>query len=181
MSRIGNKSLTFPKGVALKVTDRVVEVKGPKGALSIPLPEGIDIEVDATHAHLTRPDDSKHYKQNHGTTRALIHNAIVGVSEGYEKRLEIVGIGYKAAIDPDGSLRLNIGYSHQVVITPRPGVKITAPDPTRVFVNGIDRQAVGETAANIRAVREPEPYQGKGIKYAGEHIIRKEGKRAGKK
>ncbi|MFA5235285.1 MAG: 50S ribosomal protein L6 [Bacilli bacterium] len=181
MSRIGYKPLTFPEGVTLKVTGREVEVKGPKGTLTIAIPEGIDIKADAAQAILARPDDSKHYKQNHGTTRALIHNAIVGVSQGYEKRLEIVGIGYKAAIDPDGSLRLNIGYSHQVVITPRPGVKITATDATHVIVTGIDRQAVGETAANIRAVREPEPYQGKGIKYAGEHIIRKEGKRAGKK
>jgi large subunit ribosomal protein L6 len=181
MSRVGKKLLTIPEGVTLTLNERIVEVKGPKGSLNVALPHHIDIKIEGAHASVTRPDDTKINRQNHGTTRALINNAIVGVSQGYEKKLEIIGIGYKGVIDPDGSLRLNIGFSHQVVITPRPGVKIVCTDPTKVVVSGIDRQAVGETAANIRAVRPPEPYQGKGIKYAGERIIRKEGKRAGKK
>ena len=181
MSRVGKKDLILPAGVSAHVGTHEVEIKGPKGSLKIALPHGIEVALNGDHVHVTRADDLKVNRQNHGTVRALIHNAVVGVSKGYEKKLEIIGIGYKAMIDPDGSLRLNIGYSHQVVITPRPGVKIVATDATKVAVSGIDRQAVGETAANIRDVRPPEPYQGKGIKYVGEHIIRKEGKRAGKK
>ncbi len=181
MSRIGNLLLTVPADVTLTEKDRVVEVKGKLGTLHINLPDGIELHVEGNHAAVKRPDDTKINKQNHGTVRALLKNAIHGVTKGYEKRLEIIGIGYKAAVQADGTLLLNIGYSHPVIITPKPGVKIITPDNTKVIVSGIDRQAVGETAANIRAVREPEPYQGKGIKYAGEHIIRKEGKRAGKK
>ncbi|HAK05180.1 MAG TPA: 50S ribosomal protein L6 [Firmicutes bacterium] len=181
MSRVGKKDLIIPQGVTVTPSQHEVEVKSAKGSLKVTLPQGIEVSVKETSAHVTRADDSNVNRQNHGTVRALLHNAIVGVSQGFEKKLEIIGIGYKAMIDPDGSLRLNIGYSHQVVITPRPGVKLSCPDATKVLVSGIDRQAVGETAANIRSVREPEPYQGKGIKYAGEHIIRKEGKRAGKK
>lgn len=180
MSRVGHKLLTMPAGVTLTETDRVITVSGKKGKLNIALPEGINLKIEGTHALVTRADDSKVSKQNHGTTRAHLQNAINGVSKGYEKRLEIIGIGYKALMEGE-NLRLNIGYSHPVIITPKPGVKITCVDPTRLLIEGIDRQAVGETAANIRAVREPEPYQGKGIKYAGERIIRKEGKRAGKK
>jgi len=180
MSRVGHKPLTLIKGVTMSEANRVVEVKGPKGTLHIALPEGINVKFEGVHVLTTRPDDSKVNKQNHGTTRAHLQNAINGVSKGYEKRLEIIGIGYKAMMEGD-NLRLNIGYSHPVIITPKPGVKITCIDATRLLVEGIDRQAVGETAANIRAVREPEPYQGKGIKYVGERIIRKEGKRAGKK
>jgi len=181
MSRVGSKVLEMPKGVSLTLVGRSVEIKGPKGTLSVALPAGIDFKMEGAHAHITRQNDDLQTKENHGTTRALIHNAIVGVSKGYEKRLEIVGIGFKAAVVEQGALRLNIGYSHSVIIVPRPGVKISTPDPTNIIIEGTDRQAVGETAATIRAVRKPEPYQGKGIKYRGEHIIRKEGKRAGKK
>ncbi len=181
MSRVGNKPLTIPAGVTLTLVERTVTVKGPKGTLHVALPHGIDFKLEGAEATLSRPDDTKFYKQNHGTTRAHLNNAIVGVTAGFEKRLEIVGIGYKATMIAGGILRLNIGYSHVVDIAPRPGSTITAPDTTNVIISGVDRQAVGETAANIRAVREPEPYQGKGIKYKGERIIRKEGKRAGKK
>jgi len=181
MSRVGYKTLEIPAGVTLTLEGRHVNVKGPKGTMAVALAEGIDFSLEGAHAHLTRQNELLQTKENHGTTRALLHNAIVGVSKGFEKRLEIVGIGFKAAIVEQGALRLNVGYSHPVVITPRPGVKISTPDATNIVVEGIDRQAVGETAANIRSVRKPEPYQGKGIKYRGERIIRKEGKRAGKK
>lgn len=181
MSRIGNKHLTAPAGVKIELQPHVVTVSGPKGKLEVLIPEGITVEVKDHHYEIHRDHDEKHLRQQHGTTRALIHNAIVGVSQGYKKQLEIIGIGYKAAVDQQGNLKLNIGYSHEIVVEPRPGVKITAPEATKVIVEGIDRQAVGETAAVIRSKRKPEPYLGKGIRYLGEKIIRKLGKRAAKK
>jgi len=180
MSRIGNKIIEIPAGVTVDIKDNNITVKGPKGTLTNTFNPHITYKVEGNHLTVCRPDDSIAMKTIHGTTRALLHNMVVGVSEGFKKKLEIVGIGYRAAMRGE-NLVLNIGYSHEVVITPDPGAKITTPSQTEVLVEGADRQAVGQTAARIRAVRKPEPYKGKGIKYENEFILRKEGKRAGKK
>lgn len=181
MSRIGKKPITIPAGVTVTVKEgNVVEVTGPKGTLVNTFFKNIAIEVNGNEVVLARPDDSITNKTFHGTTRALLNNMIVGVSEGFKKELEIVGIGYRASLRGK-NLVLNIGYSHEVVITPLEGVTITVKDPTHLEVTGADKQKVGQIASQIRAVREPEPYLGKGIKYKGEVILRKEGKRASKK
>lgn len=180
MSRIGKKVITLPAGVTLKVENGVATVTGPKGTLSQAFNHNITIEINGNEVHVKRPNDTKIMRELHGTTRALLHNMVVGVTEGFKKNLDIVGIGYRAQMRGNDVV-LNIGYSHEVVIKPEPGVKISTPSATEIVVEGIDRQAVGQTAANIRAVREPEPYKGKGIKYRNEFILRKEGKRANKK
>lgn len=178
MSRIGLKVIALPAGVEIKEENGVLAIKGPKGTLNVKLPECISYKVEDGHLSFARANDEKHTKQLHGTIRAEVNNAIVGVSTGFKKDLEIVGIGYRAQLR-GSSLVLNIGFSHEVVIKPEEGVKIEVPDPLKITVSGIDRQAVGQTAAKIREVRPPEPYQGKGIHYVGETILRKEGKRAG--
>ena len=181
MSRIGKKPITVPAGVTITVNEgNFVEVKGPKGSLTNKFDSRIAIEVNGNECVLTRPDETKLMKTLHGTTRALLNNMVVGVSEGYSKKLDIVGIGYRAALRGK-NLVLNIGYSHEVVITPSEGVTITVIDPTHLEVSGYDKQKVGQIASQIRAVREPEPYLGKGIKYKDEVILRKEGKRSSKK
>lgn len=180
MSRIGNRVIEIPAGVTVNFDGNHVVVKGPKGTLENTFNPHLTYKTEGNTITVVRPDDSISMKTIHGTTRALLHNMVVGVSEGFKKKLEIVGIGYRAAMRGE-NLVLNIGYSHEVVITPDTGVKISTPSATEVLVEGADRQAVGQTAARIRAVREPEPYKGKGIKYANEFILRKEGKRAGKK
>lgn len=178
MSRIGLKAIDLPKEVTFSQANGVCSIKGPKGSLDVKIPFGIVVEVKDDKVHCSRQDDA--YKANHGTARALLHNAIVGVTKGFKKEITIVGIGFRAAM-VGNVLNLHIGFSHEVNIVPEKGVKVTCIDPTNIVVEGIDRQAVGQTAANIRAVRKPEPYQGKGISYKGEHILRREGKRAGKK
>ena len=180
MSRIGNKVISIPAGVTVTVEDRNVKVSGPKGNLVVPLNHGINVEIDGATLVCKRESDVKQVKQNHGTVRANIHNAIVGVSEGYKKELEMRGIGYKAQLQGN-SVVLWAGYSHTVTIVPNEGVKVTLPSPTEITVEGIDKQAVGQTAARIREVRRPEPYLGKGIRYKDEHVVTKEGKRAGGK
>ncbi|MCI6358300.1 MAG: 50S ribosomal protein L6 [Erysipelotrichaceae bacterium] len=180
MSRIGNRIITIPAGVTIENNNNTVTVKGPKGTLTNTFNHHMVIKVEGEHMTVARPDDSITMKTIHGTTRALLHNMVVGVSEGFKKKLVIVGIGYRAAMRGE-NLVLNIGYSHEVVIEPDAGVKISTPSITEVVIEGADRQAVGQTAARIRAVRKPEPYKGKGIKYENEFILRKEGKRAGKK
>lgn len=181
MSRIGNKAITVPSGVELTIgAKNEVTVKGPKGTLSRSFYPELGIELKENILTVTRPNDEKHVKQLHGTTRALLNNMIVGVSEGFTRSLELVGIGYRANISGT-KLTLNMGYSHPVVFEVEQGVTITTPTPTEVIVTGIDKQRVGEWAANIRAVRKPEPYKGKGIRYKGEIVRRKEGKTAGKK
>ena len=180
MSRIGHKVINIPAGTTVDVNTNVVTVKGPKGELTTTFNPMFTYEINGTELTVKRPNDLKQTKALHGTTRALLHNMIVGVSEGFKKSLIIVGIGYRAQMRGN-DLVLNIGYSHEVVITPEQGVKITCTSATELVVAGCDRQAVGQTAARIRAVREPEPYNGKGIMFKDEHIIRKEGKRAGKK
>lgn len=180
MSRIGNKIITIPAGTTVSFEGNVATVKGPKGTLTATFNENMEFHVEGDTITVKRPNDSKTMKELHGTTRANLNNMIVGVSTGFQKRLNIIGIGYRAQMRGT-NLVLNIGYSHEIVVTPKDGVTISTPSATEVVVDGIDRQAVGQTAAVIRAYREPEPYNGKGIKYSDEVILRKEGKRAGKK
>ena len=180
MSRIGNKHIELPAGVTVTVNEGNVTVKGPKGELVVPVNHGIEVSVEGTTVVCKRNSEVKQVKQSHGTTRANIHNAVVGVSEGYKKELEMRGIGYKAQLQGENVV-LWAGYSHTVTIKPNKGVKVTLPSQTEIVVEGIDKQAVGQTAARIREVRRPEPYLGKGIRYKNEYVPLKEGKRAGGK
>ena len=178
MSRIGNKAITIPAGVEVDIkAGNEVTVKGPKGTLTRQFDSSLEIENNEGVITVKRPNDEKHVKQLHGTTRALLHNMVVGVSDGFKKELVITGIGYRAAVQGQ-TLTLNMGYSHPVIINVEEGVKVECPKQDQIVVSGIDKQRVGEIAANIRAVRKPEPYKGKGIAYKGEHIRRKEGKTA---
>ena len=177
MSRIGNKHIDLPAGVTVSQEGNFARVSGPKGTLMVSLNSGIEMKVEGTRVTFSRLNEQKQTKQNHGTVRANVHNAVVGVSEGYKKSLEMRGIGYKAQLQGN-NLVLWAGYSHTVTIVPDAGVKITIVDPTNIDVEGIDKQAVGQTAARIREVRPPEPYLGKGIRYKGEYVATKEGKRA---
>jgi large subunit ribosomal protein L6 len=181
MSRIGNKAITIPSGVEVTINAaNEVTVKGPKGTLSRQFSPELAIAINEGILTVARPNDQKHIKQLHGTTRALLNNMIEGVTKGFVRQLELVGIGYRAILNGN-KLVLNVGYSHPVEFILEPGVNITVAKPTEISVEGIDKQRVGEWAANIRAVRAPEPYLGKGIKYKNEIIRRKEGKTAGKK
>ena len=180
MSRIGNKHIDIPAGVTVAVEGNNVKVTGPKGTLLVPVNKGISVEIEGAVLQCKRESDVKQIKQNHGTTRANIHNAIIGVSEGYKKTLEMRGIGYKAQMQGE-NVTLWAGYSHTITIKPSKGVKISLPSATEILVEGIDKQAVGQTAASIREVRPPEPYLGKGIRYKDEVVHTKEGKRAGGK
>ena len=178
MSRIGNKTITIPAGCEISVSDsNEVTVKGPKGTLSRQFNPNIGIKVEDGQVTCTRANENKQTKQLHGTTRALIHNMIVGTTEGFKKTLEIVGIGYRAALNGK-TLNLNIGYSHEINYPIEDGIMIEVPNATTIVISGIDKQRVGEVAAHIRNFRKPEPYKGKGIRYQGEHIIHKEGKTA---
>lgn len=177
MSRIGLKPVLLPEGVTLEVKENSISVKGAKGELSVSYPSCVSVEVKDGAAHVARKDDSKVASANHGTVRANLANAVKGVSDGFKKELEISGIGYRAAMRGT-SIVLNVGFSHEVVIAPLDGVKISTPSETTIVVEGIDRQKVGQVAALIHDTKRPEPYGGKGIKYKGEFILRKEGKRA---
>ncbi len=178
MSRIGNKHIDLPAGVTVTEDNGYAVVKGPKGELKVKLNKGITMNVEGTVVTFKRESEVKQIKQNHGTTRANVHNAVVGVSEGYKKTLEMKGIGYKAQMKGT-AVEIWAGYSHTIVIEPEEGVKISLPNATDIDVEGIDKQKVGQTAARIREIRPPEPYLGKGIRYKGEVVITKEGKRAG--
>ncbi|AGN24388.1 50S ribosomal protein L6 [Erysipelothrix rhusiopathiae SY1027] len=181
MSRIGNKTITIPAGVEVELkAGNEVTVKGPKGTLTRQFSELYEIEINGSEINVKRPNDSKKVKQLHGTTRSLIANMIAGVSEGFTKSLELVGIGYRAS-KSDNKLVLNVGYSHPIEFELEDGVDIEVPSATAINITGVDKQRVGEWAANIRATRKPEPYLGKGIKYKNEVIRRKEGKTAAKK
>ncbi|AMS10860.1 50S ribosomal protein L6 [Erysipelothrix rhusiopathiae] len=181
MSRIGNKTITIPAGVEVELkAGNEVTVKGPKGTLTRQFSELYEIEINGSEINVKRPNDSKKVKQLHGTTRSLIANMITGVSEGFTKSLELVGIGYRAS-KSDNKLVLNVGYSHPIEFELEDGVDIEVPSATAINITGVDKQRVGEWAANIRATRKPEPYLGKGIKYKNEVIRRKEGKTAAKK
>lgn len=181
MSRVGNKIINVPEGVKVEIADdNTVTVTGAKGTLVRKFSPLINIDMDGNEIKVSRTSEQKTVKQLHGTTRALLANMIEGVHNGYKKELEIVGIGYRAQMQ-GSKLVLNVGYSHQVEIEGEEGVKIETPTQTTITVSGISKERVGEIAARIRAVKKPEPYKGKGIKYVNEKIIRKEGKTAGKK
>ena len=180
MSRIGNKIITLPEGVKLDINGSTVTVSGSKGTLTRTFSNLITINVDGSTVTVTRANDEKHTKQLHGTTRALLNGMVEGVSQGFVKNLEIKGIGYRATLK-GSDVVLNVGYSHPVTIKAVEGVKLEVPSATEIVVSGIDKQKVGQMAAVIRSVREPEPYGGKGIMYKGERVRRKIGKKAGKK
>ncbi|MGM9625513.1 MAG: 50S ribosomal protein L6 [Eubacteriales bacterium] len=176
MSRIGRKPITVPAGVEVKVDDaNVVTVKGPKGTLTQAVHPNMTINVTANEVTVTRPDDEKENRALHGLTRTLVANMVEGVVKGYEKKLEVNGVGYRVAKEGK-KLVMNLGYSHQVVMTEENGVTFETPDQNTIIVKGIDKQLVGQVAAQVREKRPPEPYKGKGIKYADEHIRRKAGK-----
>lgn len=177
MSRIGNKVITLPAGVSVEQVGEKATVKGPKGSLEVSVPSVISVKVEGTELKVTRANEEKHTKQLHGTVRANLNDAVIGVTSGFKKEIVIVGIGYRAQMRGD-AIVMNVGYSHEIVIKPEPGSKISCQSATEITVEGISKQAVGQTAALIRGTREPEPYNGKGVMYKGEHIIRKEGKRA---
>ena len=179
MSRIGRKPIQVPSGVTVSLDNNAITVKGPKGTLSRQLHSDMKVTLEENVITVERPSDNKLHRSLHGTTRTVIQNMVSGVTEGYSKSLELVGVGYRANKSGD-KVVLNVGYSHPVEFTPANGIEFEVPANNKIIVKGIDKELVGATAANIRAVREPEPYKGKGIKYEGERIIRKEGK-AGKK
>jgi large subunit ribosomal protein L6 len=181
MSRIGNKAITVPTGVELTIAEgNEVTVKGPKGTLTKTFSPLMEISVDENVITVKRPNEEKHTKQLHGTTRALLNTMVEGVSAGFTKQLKVVGIGYRAALKGK-TLNLNVGFSHEVNIDVPEGITVEVPDNTTINVSGIDKQIVGQFAANVRAVKKPEPYGGKGIRYVDEHVRRKEGKTAASK
>ena len=177
MSRIGNKPVVLPSGATLELVENVIVVKGPKGQLSFEVPQAITVEVKDNQVTFTRPSDVKEHRSLHGTTRAIINNMVIGVTEGYEKILEIEGTGYRAQLQGK-KLVVNAGYSHPVEMEIPEGLTVTVPNQTEIHVAGCDKQLVGQFAADIRIIRKPEPYKGKGIHYRGEYIRRKEGKKA---
>jgi large subunit ribosomal protein L6 len=178
MSRIGRLPIPVPSGVDVTIDGRTVTVKGPKGTLSRALHPDMTVSREDGTIVVTRPTEQKTHKQLHGLTRTLVNNMVVGVTDGYRKGLEITGVGYRAALSGK-KLQLNLGYSHQIEIDPPEGITFEVEGPTRLAVVGIDKELVGQIAAKVRATRKPEPYKGKGVRYAGEYIRRKAGK-AGK-
>lgn len=177
MSRIGNRGLVIPEGVTVNVNKDIVEVSGKLGVMRVSTKPGINVKIEDGKVVVTRDNDTKILKQLHGTTNANIKNMIIGVSEGFKKELEINGVGYKFAV-AGNTLTISAGYSHPVKIEAPAGIKIESPSATELTISGYDKQVVGEFAAQVRKVREPEPYKGKGIKYKDEFIRRKEGKKA---
>ena len=177
MSRVGKKPIAVPSGVEFSVKDNVVTVKGPKGTLTKEFNKNITIKLEDGHITVERPNDEPFIRAIHGTTRALINNMIKGVHEGYRKTLTLVGVGYRAAAKGKG-LEISLGYSHPVIIDEIPGITFSVEKNTTIHIDGIEKELVGQVAANIRAKRPPEPYKGKGVKYADEHIRRKEGKKS---
>ncbi|WP_417629699.1 50S ribosomal protein L6 [Enterococcus faecalis] len=175
MSRIGNKVVVLPAGVEIKQDGNNITVKGPKGELTREFSSDIKMNIEGNEVTFIRPNDSKEMKTIHGTTRANFNNMVVGVSEGFQKALELIGVGYRAQVQGN-KLTLNVGYSHPVEMTAPEGVTFEVPANTQVIVKGINKEVVGELVANIRGVRPPEPYKGKGIRYVGEFVRRKEGK-----
>jgi len=175
MSRVGKAPITLPSGVDVKVSGNVVEVKGSKGSLTLDVDPAIHVSVDDGTVNLGRHNDERSSRALHGLYRSLINNMVIGVSEGYSKELTAVGVGYRAALKGK-SLELQVGFSHPVNVDAPDGITFEVPEPTKIIVSGIDKQMVGQVAANIRAVRPPEPYKGKGIRYVDEHVRRKAGK-----
>ncbi len=179
MSRIGKRVLTIPAGVTVDVNDNKVTVKGPKGELNLDVIKTLNVKVEGTELTVEKLKEDKFTNEMHGTTNANIHNMIVGVSEGFKKELEIIGVGYRFAVSGN-TLTIQAGYSHPVKMDIPTGISVKAPSATELEVSGADKIVVGEFAANIRKVRQPEPYKGKGIRYKGEHVRHKEGKKASK-
>ena len=179
MSRIGKKPITVPSGVDVTISGSHIAVKGPKGQLEMDAPEDITVAREGDDIVVTRPDDERAHRALHGLTRSLVNNMVLGVSEGFSRDLEIVGVGYRALAQGQDKIELQVGYSHTVPVKAPDGITFEVPAPNRVTVRGIDKQLVGQVAADIRKIRKPEPYKGKGIRYAGEQIRRKVGK-AGK-
>jgi large subunit ribosomal protein L6 len=177
MSRIGRQPLELPAGVNVAISPGRVQVNGPLGELAQEVPPRMEITHEDGVITVTRPTERGEDRALHGLTRTLVANMVEGVTKGFEKRLEIQGVGYRAALR-GSDLELSVGFSHPVLVSPRPGISFDVPSPTEVIVKGIDKQAVGQTAAEVRKVRPPEPYKGKGIRYEGEHVRRKVGKRA---
>ncbi len=178
MSRIGRSPIPVPPGVEVSVVDRQVTVKGPRGTLARTLPGAITVRQEEASVLVERPDDERHNRALHGLTRSLVNNMVLGVSEGFAKELEIVGVGYRATPRSPTQIELALGFSHPVVVDAPEGISFEVPAPTRIAVRGIDKEMVGQVAANIRKIRKPEPYKGKGVRYAGERVIRKAGKAA---
>lgn len=179
MSRIGLKPIAIPAGVDFSINGNTVTVKGPNGTLTMDKHPNISVSVEGSEINVARPNDDKENRALHGLTRSLIANMVEGVTNGFKKVLEVNGVGYRVQLQGN-NLVMNLGFSHQVIMTPPEGVKIECPSATQIVISGADKQAVGQFAAQVREKRPPEPYKGKGIKYAEEHIRRKEGK-AGKK
>jgi large subunit ribosomal protein L6 len=179
MSRIGRMPVVVPSGVEVAIDGSLVTVKGPKGTLTHSVVSPITVAKEDGVLNVTRPDDERESRARHGLTRTLINNMVVGVTEGYEKKLEIQGVGYRVLSKGPTQLEFQLGYSHTITFNAPEGITFTVEGPTRLGVAGIDKQLVGEVAANIRKLRKPEPYKGKGVRYAGEHVRRKVGK-AGK-
>ena len=180
MSRIGKAPITVPAGVDVKVDGRTISVKGPKGTLEREIPGTITITQDGDTLVCERPNEENKTKAMHGLTRSLVNNMVIGVTDGFKKELEIVGVGYRAEAQGPNALRLNLGFSHSIDVEAPEGISFEVPAQTQVIVTGIDKEVVGQVAANIRSLRKPEPYKGKGVRYAGERVQRKAGK-AGKK
>jgi large subunit ribosomal protein L6 len=178
MSRIGRSPIPVPSGVTVTLADDSVTVTGPQGSLARRLPPGISITQEGDVLVVARPDDERRHRALHGLTRSLVANMVAGVTEGFSKELEIVGVGYRAVPKGPNALELALGFSHPVNVSAPDGVAFEVPTPTRIIVRGIDKEKVGQVAADIRKLRKPEPYKGKGVRYAGERVLRKAGKAA---
>ena len=178
MSRIGNNPITVPASVTVSVADGVATVKGPNGTMSRVIPDGITLAQDGDVLTVSRLNDETQYRSLHGLTRTLIANMVIGVTDGWSKELEIIGVGYRAATGGPGVLDLALGFSHPVKFTAPDGITFEVPLPTRVIIKGADKEVVGQVAASIRKIRKPEPYKGKGVRYLGERVVRKAGKAA---
>ena len=178
MSRIGKAPIPVPSGVEGSISGRQVAVKGPKGALDLEVPGEITVRQDGEEILVERPDDERVNRAMHGLTRSLVNNMMVGVSEGFRKELQIVGVGYRCIAKGTDALELQLGFSHPVLVEAPDGISFEVPEPTRIIVSGPDKQVVGQVAADIRSHRKPEPYKGKGVRYLGEHVARKAGKAA---
>jgi large subunit ribosomal protein L6 len=178
MSRIGKKPIPVPSGVDVTINGSHVAVKGPKGELALDAPTDITIARDGDDIVVDRPDDERAHRALHGLTRSLVNNMVVGVSEGFSRDLEIVGVGYRALAQGPNKLELQVGFSHSVPVEAPEGITFEVPAPNRITVRGIDKQLVGQVAADIRKIRKPEPYKGKGIRYSDERVLRKAGKSA---
>ena len=176
MSRIGKTPISIPTSVDIAIDGANIEVKGPKGSLNLVLTEGISLTQEDESLIVHRENDERQSKALHGLTRSLINNMVIGVTEGYSKQLELVGVGYRVQAKGKTNLEFQLGFSHPVNVSAPDGIEFDVPSPTELNISGIDKQMVGQVAADIRALKKPEPYKGKGIRYAGEHILRKAGK-----